>query len=84
MNIQYWTIPPYLFYVFSSVADEVSLGFQQANYTVNENTSFVTVCVETDGPLDRNVVGRVTTSEVTAEGESYIHLSEHSQTFKAT
>ncbi len=71
--------------MFSSVTDEVSLGFQQTNYAVNEGTAFVTVCVETDGPLDRNgVVGRVTTSAVTAEGESYIHLSEHSQTFKAT
>jgi len=53
----------------TTLADDVSLGWQQPTYTFPENVNTATICIQTNIPLQRDgIVALVSTNDGTARG----------------
>ncbi len=47
---------------------DVSIGFQESNFTLKEEDGIVLICVELNGSLQRNVSIQLFTDEISATG----------------
>ena len=74
MPIYHFCVIPFLiratFYTSTTtLADDVSLGWQQPAYTFPESMNIASICIQTNIPLQRDgIVALVSTADGTARG----------------